>query len=41
MSEVLKILKILLFLLLLPLYAPAYVLMQFTFKWWTELLGGD
>jgi len=41
MAEVIKFLKVLLFIVLLPIYAPAYVLMHFTFKWWTGLLGGD
>ena len=34
-----KYLKILLFLLLAPLYVPAYLLMHFSYKWWTGLLG--
>jgi hypothetical protein len=33
-----KALKIILFFLLMPLYGPAYLLMHFSFKWWTGLL---
>ncbi len=38
---ILKILKVLLFLILAPIFVPAYIIMQFGFKWWTGLLGGD
>lgn len=34
-----KPIKIILFFLLAPIYIPAYILMHFTFKWWTGLLG--
>jgi hypothetical protein len=34
-----KALKILLFFLLAPIYVPAYILMTFTYKWWSGLLG--
>lgn len=34
-----QVLKIILFIILIPIYAPAYVLMHYTFKWWTGLLG--
>lgn len=33
-----KIFKIVIFFILLPVYIPAYVLMHFTFKWWSSLL---
>lgn len=33
-----KWLKYTLFLLLLPVYVPAYILMNFTFKWWSSLV---
>lgn len=32
-------LKIALFFLLAPVYVPMYLLMNFTFKWWTSLLS--
>lgn len=35
-----KALKITLFFILATFYVPAYILMHFTFKWWTGLLGG-
>lgn len=33
-----KFVKILLFIILVPIYVPAYVLMHYTFSWWTKLL---
>lgn len=30
--------KKILFFVLIPIYVPAYVLMHFTFKWWSSLL---
>ena len=33
-----KILKYMLFFLLLPIYAPAYLFLHFTFEWWEKLL---
>jgi hypothetical protein len=33
-----KIAKTALFFALVPIYVPAYVLMHFTFKWWSSLL---
>lgn len=36
-----KFLKIILFFILAPIYIPTYILMHFTFKWWTGLLGGE
>ena len=39
MMSPLKILKVILFFILLPIFGPAYLLMQFGFKWWTGLLG--
>jgi len=32
------VLRYLLFFLLAPIYIPAYLLMNFTFKWWTGLI---
>ena len=34
----LRLIKLLVFFLLLPIYAPAYLLMHFTFKWYSSLL---
>jgi len=39
MKEVLRIFKVLLFLLLAPLFVPAYILMHFGWKFWSGLLG--
>lgn len=33
-----KPLKYLIFFVLAPIYVPAYVLMHYTFSWWTGLL---
>jgi len=33
-----RVLKIILFFLLAPIYVPAYFLMNFTYKWWTGLV---
>lgn len=38
MKILLKSLRIILFFILVPIYLPAYLLMTFTFKWWTGLL---
>jgi len=38
MKFFLKLLKIILFFILAPIYVPCYLLMNFTFKWWTSLL---
>ena len=35
-----KVFKIIIFFLLAPIYIPAYVLMHYTFKWWSSLLDG-
>ncbi len=35
-----KVLKYLIFFILVPIYVPAYVLMHYTFNWWTSLLDG-
>lgn len=36
-----KLIKILVFFILAPIYVPAYLLMNFSFKWWSGLLGDD
>lgn len=33
-----KPLKFIIFLVLLPIYAPLYLFLHFTFKWWESLL---
>jgi len=33
-----KIVRLIIFFLLAPIYVPAYLLMTFTFKWWSSLL---
>ncbi len=39
MDILLKVGKFILFFLLAPIYVPAYLLMNFTFKWWSSLLN--
>lgn len=38
MTTLVRVLKFILFFVLAPIYIPAYVLMTFTFKWWSSLL---
>lgn len=39
MKAFIRLLKIILFFILLPIYLPAYLLMNFTFSWWYGLLN--
>lgn len=41
MNLFIKILKIIIFFLLAPIYVPAYLLMNFSFSWWTGLLNNE
>ena len=36
-----KYIKIILFFILAPIFVPAYLIMNFGFKWWTGLLSGE
>ena len=38
MKILLRVVKLIVFFLLSPLYVPVYLLMNFTFKWWSSLL---
>ncbi len=38
MNLLIRLFKFILFFLLAPLYVPVYLLMHFTFKWWSGLL---
>ena len=36
-----KVIRLIIFLLLAPIYVPTYLLMNFTFKWWSGLLDNN
>lgn len=38
MDILIRISKFIVFFALAPIYVPAYLLMNFTFKWWSGLL---
>ncbi|MDP3763335.1 MAG: hypothetical protein Q8Q92_01625 [bacterium] len=38
MEILIRALKLIIFFALAPIYVPVYLLMNFTFKWWSSLL---
>ena len=38
MNILIRALRLIVFFVLAPIYVPAYLLMNFTFKWWSSLL---